>query len=51
MITGETINLTRREDEAFWAWAIIEVLRSTGIFSAGHLLRRKLMSAFAQLRG
>jgi hypothetical protein len=25
--TGQTINLTRREDEAFWAWAIIETLR------------------------
>ena len=24
LVTGEAINLTRREDEAFWAWAIIE---------------------------
>ena len=30
---------------------MIEVLRHTGIFSAGHPLRRKLISAFAQLRG
>lgn len=29
--TGELINLTRREDEAFWAWAIIEVLRLSGV--------------------
>jgi integrase len=31
MATGETMNLTRREDETFWAWAIIETLRHTGI--------------------
>jgi hypothetical protein len=35
LVTGETVNLTRREDEAFWAWAIIETLRLSGIFSAG----------------
>lgn len=29
--TGETINLSRFEDEAFWGWAIIETLRHTGI--------------------
>lgn len=29
--TGETIDLTQREDEAFWSWAIIETLRHTGI--------------------
>ncbi|MGW9389170.1 tyrosine-type recombinase/integrase [Streptomyces globisporus] len=29
--TGETIDLSRREDEAFWCWAIIETLRHTGI--------------------
>jgi integrase len=29
--TDELINLTRREDEAFWAWAIIEVLRLSGV--------------------
>jgi integrase/recombinase XerD len=27
------------------------LLHETGIFSAGHPLRRKLISAFAQLRG
>jgi hypothetical protein len=27
LTSGESINLTRREDEAFWAWVIIEVLR------------------------
>ncbi|MGI8312936.1 tyrosine-type recombinase/integrase [Saccharopolyspora hattusasensis] len=31
LATGETINLTRREDESFWAWAIIEVLRQSGV--------------------
>jgi hypothetical protein len=44
-------DLTREEEAAFWAWAAIEVLRATGIFSAGHPLRRKLISVFAQLRG
>jgi hypothetical protein len=29
----------------------VEVLRHTGVFSAGHPLLRKLISAFAQLRG
>jgi integrase len=31
LATGETINLTRREDEAFWAWAITETLRLSGV--------------------
>ncbi|MER5562123.1 site-specific integrase [Streptomyces sp. NPDC002506] len=29
--TGEQFDLTRAEDEAFWAWAVIEPLRHTGI--------------------
>lgn len=29
--TGETINIRQIEDEAFWAWAIIETLRHTGV--------------------
>jgi integrase len=29
--TGERRDLTREEDHAFWAWAVIEVLRHTGI--------------------
>ena len=29
--TGKRRNLTAEEDRAFWAWATIEVLRSTGI--------------------
>lgn len=29
--TGETIDLTQREDEALWSRAIIETLRRTGI--------------------
>ena len=35
LVTGKTVNLTRREDEAFWAWAIVETLRLSGIFSRG----------------
>ncbi|MGI8305874.1 tyrosine-type recombinase/integrase [Saccharopolyspora hattusasensis] len=31
LATDETTNLTRREDEAFWAWAVVETLRHTGI--------------------
>jgi integrase len=31
LVTGETVNLTRREDEAFWAWAIVETLRLSGV--------------------
>ena len=31
MATTERIDLTRNEDEAFWAWAIIETLRHTGV--------------------
>jgi integrase len=31
LVTGETVNLTRREDEAFWARAIIETLRLSGV--------------------
>ena len=48
---GKRHDLAWEEDHAFWTWAIIEVLRATGCFSAGHPLRRKLISAFAQLRG
>ena len=29
--TGKRRNLTAEEDRAFWAWATIEILRSTGI--------------------
>ena len=29
--TGKRRNLTAEEDRAFWAWATVEVLRSTGI--------------------
>ena len=48
---GKHRDLTLDEHRAFWAWAAVQVLRHTGIFSAGHPLRRKLISAFAQLRG
>jgi hypothetical protein len=49
--SGNRADLTRAEQAAFWTWAAVEVLRHTGIFSAGHPLRRKSISAFAQLRG
>jgi len=49
--TGKRRDLTFEEHRAFWTWATVEVLRHTGMFSAGHLLRRKLISVFAQLRG
>jgi integrase len=29
--TGKRRNLSREEDRAFWAWAIVEVLRATGV--------------------
>src|SRR5262249_32889388 len=29
--TGNLRHLTREEDDAFWTWAIVEVLRQTGI--------------------
>ncbi|HEY0688586.1 MAG TPA: site-specific integrase, partial [Kribbella sp.] len=29
--TGEKIDLAATEDDAFWAWAIIETLRHTGV--------------------
>jgi hypothetical protein len=41
LATGKRRNLTVEEDRAFWAWAAIEVLRSTGVFSRGHPLWRK----------
>ena len=28
---GQELDLTKAEDEAFWGWAIVEVLRHTGI--------------------
>src|SRR5262249_16253989 len=30
-VTGKRRNLSREEDRAFWTWAIIEVLRATGV--------------------
>lgn len=31
LVTGKRRNLSREEDHAFWSWAIVEVLRATGI--------------------
>ena len=33
--TSQRRDLTLEEDHAFWSWAIVEVLRATGIFSRG----------------
>ncbi|WUI03958.1 hypothetical protein OHR68_19885 [Spirillospora sp. NBC_00431] len=33
--TGEHLDISRSEDEAFWSWAITETLRHTGVFSGG----------------
>jgi hypothetical protein len=33
--SGHRTDLTKQESEAFWAWAFVEVLRATGIFSRG----------------
>jgi hypothetical protein len=32
---GRRVDLSKAEDRAFWTWAIVEVLRHTGIFSGG----------------
>lgn len=31
LATGQRLDLTRAEDDAFWAWAVIETLRHTGV--------------------
>ncbi|MGH3220675.1 MAG: hypothetical protein ACRDPY_18585 [Streptosporangiaceae bacterium] len=41
LASGTRRNLTAEEDRAFWAWATVEILRATGLFSAGHPLWRK----------
>ena len=47
---GKRRDLWHEEEYAFWAWAAVEVLRFTGIFSGGNPLL-KLISVFVQLRG
>ncbi len=49
--TGKKRNLTHEEEAAFWSWATVEVLRASGMFSAGDALWCKPISTFAQLRG
>ena len=39
--SGKRQDLGLEDDYAFWAWAAVEVLRLTGIFSRGHPLWRK----------
>jgi site-specific recombinase XerD len=31
LATGDQLDVTREEDEAFWAWALVETLRHTGV--------------------
>jgi hypothetical protein len=49
--TGKRRDLTFEEHRGFWCWAMVEVLRHTGIFSARHPVCASPISAFAQLRG
>jgi hypothetical protein len=39
--TATVIDQTKVESDAFWAWAAIEVLRHTGVFSGGRPLPRR----------
>ncbi|MDB4872931.1 MAG: site-specific integrase [Gemmatimonadales bacterium] len=48
---GYRRDLTREEHNAFWAWAAVEVLRATGIFSGGQPGRELRSSAFLQVSG
>ena len=43
--------LNQDEEHSFWAWAIIEVLRHTGMFSGGRPWGRSLLRVFVLLRG
>ena len=47
----DTQPLSEMSNRALVDPVLFRVLYATGIFSAGHPLRRKLISAFAQLRG
>jgi hypothetical protein len=49
--TGEELNLSIAEENAFWAWAVIETLRHTGVFSGVALAPALLACVFPQLRG
>jgi hypothetical protein len=45
--TGKRRDLTREEDNAFWSWATVEVLRHTEIFSRGAKRTCEAFSRFA----
>lgn len=47
--TGKRRDLALEEDHAFWAWAIVEVLRATGIFSGGREWRKRASRGKAQV--
>ena len=46
--TGKRRDLTREEDNAFWSWAAVEVLRTTGIFSGGQVRHAGLRGSFGR---
>ena len=48
LATGRRRDLTFEEERAFWGWATIEVLRSTGIFSGGQVRHAGLCGSFGR---
>ena len=48
LATGNRRNLTAEEDRAFWAWATVEILRATGMFSGGTYLTTWTYSGFSR---
>ncbi len=44
--TGKRRNLSREAELAFWVWAIVEVLRATGMFSGGQPAKGDLLWEF-----
>ncbi|MFN2497142.1 MAG: hypothetical protein ABR608_14775 [Pseudonocardiaceae bacterium] len=49
--SGHRHDLSFEEHRGFWTWALVEVLRHTGIFSGGPTCGGASVLAFAQLRG
>jgi hypothetical protein len=49
--TGRRRDLSFEEHRGFWTWAVVEVLRHTGIFSGGRPWGRVSAPAFARVRG
>jgi len=49
--SGTRRNLTLEEDQAFWAWAAVEVLRHTGVFSWGQFRHARRHAGFGRSAG